>query len=150
MTASPATAQVSPKDTSKPRIWSLADVAASKPSAAPMSGGGPIHHQSSSVRHRPYPLPSVSNTSSFRPWFPPVGTPAHDSFAYRQLASQSAAFCNPLMPTGLPTTVVPALRIPMISTPATSIGQITTLTPSSQLSHTSTLSTSALSSGKKR
>ena len=151
ITGNPAATETSPKDSNKPRIWSLADVAASKPSAVP-SSAGPIHHQSSSVRHRPYTLPNGNNTSSFRPWFPPVGTPnAADSFAFRQLASQSAAFGNPLMPTGLPTTIAPALRIPLISsTPATSVSaQSTVITPSYQHGHTS-LSTSSSPTGKKR
>lgn len=69
VTQSSHTSATSPttKD-NKPRIWSIADVASSKSST-----NTPIHHQSASVRHRPYPMPLGSagpaGVAAFRPWF---------------------------------------------------------------------------------
>lgn len=134
------------KDT-KPRIWSLADVAASKPSSHG-GGGGPMHHSTSSVRHRPYPLPNNNNTTAFRPWFSPAAAAAMsatDSLAYRQLAAQSAALGNPLLTSALPTVGAPSsLRIPHVSTPSAHnplLCTSSTVTPVSLNNHLSQSST---------
>jgi len=76
------TSTSSPRD-SKPRIWSLADIAASKPSQ--------------SVRHRPYPAPA------FRPWF---------DATYRQFGGHPALMGNPLLVASRPSMMPAALRIP--------------------------------------
>ena len=103
---------------SKPRIWSIADVAANKPS--PPAKHSPLHHKSTSVRHRPYAMP---NSTAFRPWF---------DNSYRQLVGAPGAppvLGSPSLSANRPTTT-PSLRVPHLSVSSTSSTSHSAISPS--------------------
>ncbi|KAF6022438.1 IRX4 [Bugula neritina] len=98
--SSPTSPVASPTDSNapsatvihKPRIWSIADVAASKSTTTTHSpqASSPIFPQLKSIRHRPYPTP---NPTAFRPFF----DNSYRQFAAQQALGAVAALTNPLL-----------------------------------------------------